>query len=89
MLDLQITTHHPTKLYSDSKSAISIVKNPIQHDQMKHVRIDRSFIKNEIEEGCINLCHISSHAQEAGILTKGLPRPSHENLLNKLGMRNI
>ncbi|KAK6945701.1 hypothetical protein RJ641_013245 [Dillenia turbinata] len=39
------------KLYTDSKSAISIVHNPIQHDRMKHVRIDRSFIKSEIDNG--------------------------------------
>lgn len=62
MQNLQIPTHHPKKLYNDSKSAINIVKNPIQHDQMKHVRIDWNFIKKEIEEGGINLCYISSHA---------------------------
>ena len=30
-------------LYSDSKSAINIVNNLVQHDRMKHVRIDRHF----------------------------------------------
>ena len=89
MQDLQITVCSPTKLYSDSKSAISIVNNPVQHDRMKHVRIDRSFIKNEIEGRGIDLCYISTHAQEADILTKSLPKPTHERLLSKLGMQNI
>ena len=49
MEDLQLPLTKPTNLYSDSKSAISIVNNPVQYDRMKHVRIDRSFIKREIE----------------------------------------
>ncbi|KAH9735881.1 protein kinase domain-containing protein [Citrus sinensis] len=89
MQDLQITVCSPAKLYSDSKSAISIVNNPVQHDRMKHVRIDRSFIKNEIEGGGIDLCYTSTHAQEFDILTKSLPKPTHERLISKLGMQNI
>ena len=50
MKDIGIPLTQPTAIYSDSKSAISIVKNPMQHGRMKHVRIDRSFIKREIEE---------------------------------------
>ena len=89
MQDLQITVCSPTKLYSDSKSAISIVNNPVQHDQMKHVRIDQNFIRNEIERGGTDLCYISTHEQEVDILTKSLPKPTHERLLSKLGMQNI
>ena len=58
MEDLQIPLSQQTKVYSDSKSAINIVKNLVQHDGMKHVRIDRSFIKWEIEGGGINLSYI-------------------------------
>ena len=43
----------PIKLFSDSKSAISIVHNPVQHDRMKHVRIDRDFIEAEIKNETI------------------------------------
>lgn len=50
MEDLEIPLSHKTKVFSDNKSAISIVKNSIQHARTKHVRIDRSFIKREIEK---------------------------------------
>ena len=40
MEDLGIPLTQLTRVYSDSKLAISIVKNPVQHDRMKHVRID-------------------------------------------------
>jgi len=45
MNDLKMPNTDPTRLYCDSKSAISIVNNPIQHDRMKYVRIDRHFIR--------------------------------------------
>lgn len=45
--------------------------------------------KNEIEGGGINLSYNSTRAQEADILTKSLPKLTHERLLGKLGMQNI
>ena len=51
---LSITIQEPTKFLSDSKSAISIVHDPIQHDRMKQVRID-NFIKSEFENGTFTL----------------------------------
>ena len=41
------------QLYCDNKSAIAIAQNPVQHDRIKHVKIDRHFIKENIEEGII------------------------------------
>lgn len=58
MEDLKISNFTFTRLYRDNKSAISVVNNPIQRDRMKHVRIDRHFIKQEIEGGGINLVYI-------------------------------
>ena len=76
-------------MYIDSKSTISIVKNPVQHDCMKHVRIDRSFIKREIEEGGINLSYIPTRSQVADGFTKAMARPSFKLLIGKLGMTSI
>ena len=79
----------PTKFYSNSKSAISIVNNPIQHDRIKHVRIDRSFIQREIDQGGIKPTYLPIENQEANIFTKAMSRPSFESLVNKLGIRDI
>lgn len=53
MDDLQISISAPPKLYSDNNSSISILNNMVQIDRMKHVRIDKSFIKHKLEEGRI------------------------------------
>lgn len=60
----------PKQLYSDNKLAINIVNNPVQHDWMKYVRIDRHFVKQEIERGDISLTYVPIEDQEANILTK-------------------
>ena len=89
MEDLQLPLTKPIKLYSDSKSTICIVNNPVQHNRMKHVRIDRSFIQREIKEGDIKLTYIPTAEQVADVLTKSITRSGFETLINKLGMRDI
>jgi hypothetical protein len=43
------------KLWYDSKSAINITNNLVQHDRTKHVNIDRFFIKEKLESGLFEL----------------------------------
>lgn len=89
LTELKVKIDGPIRLYSDSKSAIAIVHNPIQHDRMKHVRIDRNFIKSEIENGKISLSYVPSGSQEADILTKPLLRAGFHTNVSKLGMTDI
>lgn len=37
------------KFYCDNNVAISISENPVQHDRTKHVKVDRHFIKENLE----------------------------------------
>ena len=39
----------------DNQVAISIAKNPVHHDQTKHVEKDRHFIKKKLEEEVVKL----------------------------------
>lgn len=41
------------KIYCDNKVAINISHNPVHHNRTKHVKIDKHFIKEKIEEGVI------------------------------------
>lgn len=48
--DLRIKCDKPTRLYYDSKFAISIAHNPIQHDRTKHIKVDKHFIKEKLDK---------------------------------------
>ena len=56
---------------------------------MKHVTIDRSFIKREIEEEGISLSYIPTTDQVVDIFTKAVARPGFELLIDKLRMTCI
>jgi hypothetical protein len=38
------------KMYRDNKVAIVIANNLVQHDRTKHVKVDRHFIKQKLNE---------------------------------------
>ena len=77
------------KLYCDNKSTVSIVHNPPHHERTKHVEVDCHFIKEKIDNGTTCMTYISTKEQMIDILTKGLYKPSFEDMVNKLGMKNI
>lgn len=78
MKDLSMPTASPKFLYSDSKSAISIVNNLMQHNRMKQVRTDRHFVKQKMEHGDIRLTYVPIENQEADILSKAMQKQGFE-----------
>lgn len=76
-------------LHCDNQAAIKIANNPVQHDRMKHVEIDRHFIKEKLEAQIINVPFLRSEDQLADVLTKGVSGKVFSNSLGKLGMRDI
>ena len=87
--ELLISIEGPMNLLCDNQAAISITKNPIHHDQTKHVKIDHHFIKEKIDSGIIALLHTPTRHQILNILTKALPWTNFEDLSSNLGMINI
>ena len=89
LLDLKINVEKPIKVPCDNQSAISIAKNLVHHDQTKHVKIDRHFIKEKLEEGVFLVIYTPTNSQIADILTKALPRKPFKELSCKPGLNNI
>nr|GEU32137.1 hypothetical protein [Tanacetum cinerariifolium] len=60
-------------IYCDSKLAISISCNPVQHSRTKHIAVRYHFIKEHVEKGTIELYFVKTNYQLADIFTKALP----------------
>ena len=60
------------RLYSNKKSKINIAYNLVRQDQMKHIEIDKHFIKKKLGSGLICTPYFSIYCQLANILIKGL-----------------
>ena len=75
-------------MYCDNKSAIALCCNNVQHSRSKHIDIRYHFIKEQVENGVIELYFVQTLFQLADILTKALPRDRIEFLVDKLGMKS-
>ncbi|GJS90785.1 retrovirus-related pol polyprotein from transposon TNT 1-94 [Tanacetum coccineum] len=76
-------------LYCDNKSAIALCCNNVQHSRAKHIDVRYYFIKEQVENGIVELYFIRTEYQLADIFTKPLPRERFNFLIEKLGMRSI
>ncbi|GJS25635.1 hypothetical protein Tco_0454267 [Tanacetum coccineum] len=61
-------------MYCDSKSAIAISCNPVQHSKTKHIDIRYHFIKEHVEKGIVKLYFVCTEYQLTDLFTKALPK---------------
>ncbi|KAI3681002.1 hypothetical protein L6452_35782 [Arctium lappa] len=76
-------------IYCDSKSAIAISANPVQHTKTKHIDVRYHFIKDNVEKGTIELYFENTDYHLADLFTKPLDEKSFNFLISKLGMLNL
>nr|GEV09135.1 retrovirus-related Pol polyprotein from transposon TNT 1-94 [Tanacetum cinerariifolium] len=76
-------------LYCDSKSAIAISYNLVQHSRTKHIAVRYHFIKEHVEKGTIELYFVKTDYQLADLFTKALPADRFNYLVRHLGMRSL
>ncbi|GKE60203.1 retrovirus-related pol polyprotein from transposon TNT 1-94, partial [Tanacetum coccineum] len=74
-------------MYSDSKSAIAISCNPVQHSKTKNIDIRYHFIKEHVEKGTMEIYFIETEYQLADLFTKALPKERFEYLVHRIGMK--
>ncbi|GKB60715.1 retrovirus-related pol polyprotein from transposon TNT 1-94 [Tanacetum coccineum] len=76
-------------LYCDNKSAIALCCNNVQHSRSKHIEIRHHFIKEQVENGVVDLYFFRTEYQLADIFTKPLARERLEFLIKNLGMQSM
>ncbi|GKA86863.1 hypothetical protein Tco_0808574 [Tanacetum coccineum] len=90
-LEIQLTDYgfHFDKIpmYCDSKAAIAILCNPVQHSRTKHIDVRYHFIKEQVEKGIVELFFVGTEYQLADLFTKALSEDRFKYLIRRLGMR--
>nr|GEW20039.1 hypothetical protein [Tanacetum cinerariifolium] len=61
----------------------------VQHSRSKHIDIRYHFIKEQVDNGVIELYFVNTEYQLADLFTKAFRRDRIEFLINKLGMRSF
>nr|GEU97415.1 retrotransposon protein, putative, unclassified [Tanacetum cinerariifolium] len=74
-------------MYYDSKAAIAITYNPVQHSHTKHIDVRYHFIKKKVEKGIVDLFFVGTEYQLADLFNKALPEERFKYLVRLLGMR--
>ncbi|GJT17587.1 retrovirus-related pol polyprotein from transposon TNT 1-94 [Tanacetum coccineum] len=75
-------------LYCDSQSAIAISCNPVQHSRTKHIHTRYHFIKEQVENGIIELYFVRTEYQLADMFTKALPEDRFKYLVRRIEHRS-
>nr|GEU32289.1 retrotransposon protein, putative, unclassified [Tanacetum cinerariifolium] len=76
-------------LYCDNKIAIALCCNSVQYSRSKHIDVQYNFIKEQVENGIVELYFFQTEYQLADILTKPLPRERFNFLIEKLRIKSM
>ena len=87
--ELRIPYEEPIQVLCDNRSAINIAHDHVYDDRIKHINIDRFYIKEKLDEKILETICVSSTEQCANVFTKGLPIKTISKLISKLRMKNI
>nr|GEX01510.1 retrovirus-related Pol polyprotein from transposon TNT 1-94 [Tanacetum cinerariifolium] len=71
-------------MYCDSKAAIAISCNLVQHSHTKHIDVRYHFIKEKVEKGVVELFIVRTEYQLADLFTKALPEERFKYLVRRL-----
>ncbi|KAI5434848.1 hypothetical protein KIW84_021603 [Lathyrus oleraceus] len=67
--DLKIKVNKPLKLMIANKSAINLVKNLVPHGRSKHIETKYHFLRNQVQNGVLEVVHYSIQKQLTNVLT--------------------
>ncbi|KEP45491.1 putative Gag-Pol polyprotein/retrotransposon, partial [Rhizoctonia solani 123E] len=84
--EIGFLSNNPTILFTDNQSSMALAKNPINHQNTKHIRVKYHFIREMIELREVDLKYIPTDEQVADVLTKPLGRIKFPFFVLHLGM---
>ncbi|CAB0015587.1 unnamed protein product [Nesidiocoris tenuis] len=76
----------PLLIHNDSQGAQATIRNPIYRSKTKHIDIRNNFIKQNLDEGIVNIQYLSTDEMVADFLTKSLSKMKHEFCTTSAGI---
>jgi hypothetical protein len=71
-------------LFGDNQGALSLAENPTFHRGSKHIAVRYHLVRQEVEEGRLQLAYIPTDHMPADGLTKALKTPAHMRFVRLL-----
>lgn len=88
MSEVGLKLELPAVLHGDNAASIALTLNTKGHACAKHINIRHHYIRERVAEGQIELVQIPSKENLADILTKLLPRVTHQKLTQALKLHS-
>lgn len=76
----------PIIIFCDNDGARSLTETTKQHGVSKHIDTRQHYIRELVEEHRITVQRVESAANLADILTKPLPKSSHNRIVSEIGL---
>lgn len=89
MRDLKFDVQLPISLRCDNQATISIGKNHVSHNRIKHVEIDCLMVKDLVDNRTITTPYTHTTDQLADLFTKGKSFKHMLPCLEKMGLKHI
>ena len=89
MIEVDIKTPVPAKLWCHNQTTLHIASNMIFHKRTKHIEIDCHFVCEKIQLDLISTGYVKTGEQLGDIFTKALNGDRVSYQCDKLGMINI
>ena len=77
------------KIFCDNTGAIALAKESRFHKRAKHIKRRFNSIRDQVQEGDIEICKIQTDLNVADPLTKPLPQAKHDPHQDSIGARII
>ena len=82
--DLVDRNEKPMLCMGDNKGANAMSENPVLHGRTKHIHISYHLVRHEVQKGHLAFVYINTKENVADMMTKGLPKVTHEYLVAKI-----
>ena len=85
--EIGIECTKPVIVYGDNQSAIAMTKNPKFHGRKEHITIKYYYIREQVNDGTVNVQYCSTENMLADMLTKPLASTQYSKLCSLIGVK--